>query len=76
MVGREALAEGAEALRVDVLDVALAAAQGADASRVRVIAHDVVARLRERDREGQADVAKAYDADPHRRQSRRRQRAP
>ena len=50
-------------MRVDVLDVALAGVERVDLARIDVEAEDGEAALAEGDRERQADVAQADDAD-------------
>ena len=56
---------GGQLIGRDVLDVRDAGAESLDLARVHVDADDLLARLRERDGQGQPDVAEADDSDAH-----------
>ena len=65
VVGAQALAERRQRGAGDVLDVALAALEALDLSRIGVEADDFVAGLGKRNGERQADVAESDDSDLH-----------
>ena len=64
--GVQAAKHGREAIRWDVLDVALAALERSDAQGIDLDAPDLVTRLGERDRQRQAHISHSDDSDLHR----------